>query len=324
VLALPGVQAAAAVNPLPFSGSVWRTFIRDAARPEPPPAERLAAHYKSATSDYFGVMGIPLKRGRAFSETDVRGRTGVVVLNETLARQLFADQDPLGQRVKFGVGIDEKDEDAAWEIVGVVGDAALDRLDANPTPTFYVSGWQQPWGDMSLVVRSSLDPSLLGESIRKQVYALDPEVPWYRVLPMRQLLAGSVALRRFQSILLSAFAGTGLLLACVGLYGVMAFSVAVRTREIGIRMALGAERRRVLRLLLGHGIGLVALGSSIGLIGALGLARLLESLLFRIHATDPPTYGAAALLLLATALLACYLPARRAAKVDPMLALRQE
>ncbi len=322
--ALPGVTAAGAIAPLPFVRQMFITSIHDAAGPEPPPGQRQIAHYKSATPGFFAALGIPLRSGRLLADSDVRGRARAVVLSESLARRHFPGQDAVGRHVKFGVGIDKEDEEAAWEVVGVVGDVAPDRLDADREPVFYASGWQQPWPWMSVVLRSSLDAATLAASLRYEARAIDPEVPVHRVRTMPELLADSVAQRRFQSTLLAIFAGAGLTLAAIGLYGVMTFSVSLRTREIGIRMALGAERHRVLADVLRQGFGLAAAGLAAGLVAALALARLITGLLFGVSASDPPAFGAASLLLLATALLASYLPARRATRVDPMGALRTE
>jgi putative ABC transport system permease protein len=236
---------------------------------------------------------------------------------------VFPDEDPIGKPVSFGVAMDEEEETASWEVVGVVADAALLWLDASAPAAFYVSGWQQPWTDMSLVLRAALLPRL-GEEVRREVQAIDTELPVYDVRPMPELVSASVAQRRFQTVLLTAFAAVGLALAAIGLYGVMALSVSQRTREIGIRMALGAPEGSVMRLVLRQGMALVLLGTAIGLAGALALSRVLASLLFRVSATDPPTFTIVAALLVLTALVASCLPARRATQVDPLVPLRYE
>jgi putative ABC transport system permease protein len=322
--ALPGVSAAGTVAPLPFVDQIFMTSIHDAAKPEPPPAEQQVANYKAATPGYFAALHIPLRSGRLFTDADLRGRPGVVILGESLARRTFPGQDAVGRHVKFGVSVEETDEEATWEVVGVVGDTSLNRLDTKVEPVFYVSGWQQPWPWMSVAVRSSQDATAWAEAVRREVRALDPDVAVHRVRSLPDLVSDSVAQRRFQSALLIAFAVAGLTLAAVGLYGVMTYSVTLRTREIGIRMALGAERRRVLGGVLRQGFGLVAVGLAAGLAAALGLARLITGLLYGVSASDPPAFGGAAALLVVTALLASYLPARRATRVDPMGALRAE
>jgi putative ABC transport system permease protein len=241
-----------------------------------------------------------------------------------MARRAFPDEDPLGKQVRFGVSVDETDEGAAWEVVGVVADTAVNRLEDEPQPAFYVSAWIQPMDGTSLVVRSASDPASLAEALRREVQALDPELPVHRVRTMAELVSASVAQRRFQALLLAAFAAVGLALAAIGLYGVMAFSVSQRTREIGIRMALGAQGRGVLRLVIGQGLALVLLGVALGTAAALAFSRVLSGLLFRVSATDPATFVVVPALLLVTALVASYLPARRATRVDPLTALRCE
>jgi putative ABC transport system permease protein len=325
---LPGVEAVGTATPLPFAGNTWITSFRRLDRPEPAPSDRFHAHYAAATSGSFRALRIPLQSGRLLDDGDVRGRPRVVLVNATLARRLFRDEDPLDKQVAFGVALSDKDEpseeNASWQVVGVVGDTAPDRLDAAPEPIFYVSAFQHPLTWMDLVVRGSGDPRALAEAVRKQVVALDRDVPVFRVQTMPELLSRSVAQRRFQTLLLASFAGLGLLLSAVGLYGVMAFSVGQRTRELGIRMVLGAERGRVLRLVVAQGMGLALAGVAVGLVAALAFTRVLESLLFGLSATDPPSFGAAAGVLIGTTLLASYLPARRAARLEPSVALRWE
>ena len=269
-------------------------------------------------------MKQPITRGRAFADSELRGGHPVIMLSEALAARLFDDRDPLGQKVKFGVVIDDWEEKAEWEVIGVVADTAATELDKPAPMTFYVSVYQQPWMGFNVVVRSTMDPTALGGQMQKEVRALDPEVPFYDVRTLPQLMNQSMAERRFQSLLLGAFSATGLFLAAIGLYGVMSYSVNLRAREIGIRMALGAERQRVLNDVLRHGLFLTSIGVVIGLGASLGLARTLESVLFRISATDPPTLGGASCLLVLAALAASYLPARRATGLDPMATLRSE
>jgi putative ABC transport system permease protein len=321
---LPGVQAAGLAMPLPVDGMVWMTSFIRLDRPEPAPGERITAHYKSVLPAYFDALRIPLQRGRLLSEQDRQGAPRVILINQTLARRAFPDEDPLGRQVRFGVSVDATDEDVPWEIVGIVPDTAVTRLEAEPQPAFYVSALQQPIGDASLVLRAGVDPRALAESVRREVAALDPELPLHHVRTMPELLSASVAQRRFQALLLAGFAVVGLLLAAVGLYGTLAFSVGQRTREIGIRMALGAEGGGVLRLVIGQGLLPVLVGLGLGLAGAFALSRVLGGLLFQVSATDPATFAGVALLLLLTALLASYLPARRATRVDPLAALRCE
>jgi putative ABC transport system permease protein len=247
-----------------------------------------------------------------------------VLVSESLAARLFPGEDPVGKPVAFGVTLDDEDEKAPWEVAGVIADVVLDRLDKAVEPTFYVPAFQQPWNGVSLVLRAAGSPGALAESVRKEVQALDPELPVFRVRTMPELVSASVAQRRFQALLLATFAAVGLALAAIGLYGVMALSVSQRTREIGVRIALGAPARGVLRLVLRQALSLVLMGTAVGLLGALALSRVLSSLLFRVSATDPMTFGTVAAVLLLTALVASYVPARRATRVDPLEALRYE
>jgi putative ABC transport system permease protein len=321
---LPGVTAAGAGMPLHFGGDIWVTGFVRRDRPEPPPGDRQHAHYKAVTPGYLEALGIPLVAGRLIADADRRGAPRVVVVSRALAHRLYPDEDPVGRPVAFGVGFDDADEDVTWRIVGVVGDTAVSSLDVEPPPQFYVPLFQQPWGYPSLVLRTAGNPRPLIEAVRREVQAIDSELPVFEAHTLGELTAASVAQRRFQTRLLAAFAAVGLLLAAVGLYGVMAVSVGQRTREIGIRIALGAERRGVIRLVMGQGLGLVLLGMALGLAGAAAFSRVLAGLLFRVGATDPVTFAVVPALLAATALAASYLPARRATRVDPLVALRCE
>jgi putative ABC transport system permease protein len=324
VAALPGVQAAGIATPLPVNNDVWGTSFVRLDRPEPAPGERISAHYKSVTPGYFAALRIPLRAGRLLDDRDRRGAARAILVSQALARRAFPDEDPLGKQVRFGVSVDDTDDGAAWEIVGVVADTVVNRLEDEPQPAFYVSAWHQPIEGTSLVVRSAGDPRSLAEALRREVQALDPELPVHRIRTMSELVSASVAQRRFQALLLAAFAAVGLALAAIGLYGVMAFSVSQRTREIGIRMALGAQGRGVLRLVIGQGLALVIVGVALGLAAALAFSRVLAGLLFRVSATDPAIFAIVPALLLLTALVASYPPARRATRVDPLTALRCE
>jgi putative ABC transport system permease protein len=322
--ALPGVKAAGLASPLPMSGDQWVTSVAPEGRPKPAPSERLRGAYKSVSPDYFAAMGIPVLKGRSFEKTDVRQSPRVVIVSDALARQYFPNEDPVGRRMGFGTSIDDDPEDALWEIVGVVGDAANVRLDRKPEPAFYVPVAQHPWGFAGLVVRAEGDPTALVAGLRRETKALDPDVPVYRVRTLAELVAATTAQRRFNTTLVAAFAFIGLVLAAVGIYGVVSLSVSQKTREIGIRVALGADRGLVLRLVLGQSLRLTLLGIGIGLATALSLSRAFESVLYRVAATDPPTYGAVPLLLLLASLLASLLPARRALAIAPYAALKRD
>ena len=321
---LPGVSAVGAGMPLPMSGTQWVTVVRPEGRPEPPPPERLNGEYKAVSPGYFPAMGIRLRRGRLFTERDVRGAPRVILVSDTFARRYYSDEEPVGKRLAFGVSLDDDDEDALWEIVGVVADVAHMGLDGEPRPAFYVPAWQQPWGYLSLVVRTPTTPAALSSAVRQEVLALDPDLPVYRVKTLAELVSASVAQRRFNALLIAAFAAIGLVLASVGIYGVLSISVTQKAREIGIRMALGADRGLVLRMIVGQALALVASGVALGLLGALLLSRTATTLLFRISATDPPTYSVVPAVLLLAALVATLIPARRALSVDPGRALRHE
>jgi len=247
----------------------------------------------------------------------------VAIINEALARRYFPNQDPLGKRVMPGVGIDER----GWlmrEIVGVVRDSKHVSLREEPPPNIYLPHGQFPRHGMTLVVRAENDPKALIGVVQKEAHALDSELPVFNIRTLDQYMASSVAEPKFSALLIGLFAGLALILSCIGLYGVMSYVVSQRTRELGIRMALGAQTRDLLKLVVKQGIGLTLLGSAIGVAGAGALTRMMKSWLFGVSPTDPLTFAVAALLLTIVALLSCWIPARRATKVDPITALRFE
>jgi putative ABC transport system permease protein len=321
VKALPGVETAAATLSLPLNGSnysVWRAFIRE-GRPLAPEESENAA-YSVVTPDYFRALRIPLVRGRAFTDRDDAGSAMVAVINEPLARKIFPGEDPVGKHITVW-----RDEKFPREIVGVVGEAKPQSLDSDSMLQVYVPERQDAsWGGMSLLVRTQGDPEALTQAVRSEVRALDRNQPVYDVKTMSQVVADSTAYRRLAALLMAGFASVALLLACVGLYGVISYAVARRTHEIGIRMALGAQARDVLRLVLRQGGALVLAGVAVGVAAAFAATRALASMLYEVSATDATVYALVALLLSAVALLACLVPARRATKVDPMVALRYE
>jgi putative ABC transport system permease protein len=277
-------------------------------------------------TDYFATLGIPLFRGRLFSNEDRSPATHVLVINENMARRYFPNQDPVGTRVQTG----EYNPKGDWyTIVGVVGNVKYEGLGEKDQPTMYVpyfdSGWC-PWfaREMYVVVRSASAPEKVVSILQSAAWSLDNQLPLGHVRTMDQLMYDSVAGSRFRTVLFCIFAALALVLAMIGIYGVMAYVVSQRTHEIGIRVALGAQRTNILRTILREGAGLAVLGVAIGSAAALALSRTLAGLLFGVRATDPETFVAVAALLLGVALVACYIPARRATRVDPMVALRYE
>jgi len=319
VAALPGVEAVGAIAPLPLSDSSMSTSFRVEGRPDPGPGARPSSAARIVTPGYLRAMGVPLVRGRAFTEQDGEDAPKVLLVNEALARQHFPGEDPLGKRLSLGLN------DISGEIVGVVGDVRHRRLSTAAGPEYYVPFRQVPLNTLSLVVRTgSGDPAQLSASLRAAVQESDRELPVFRVRTMETLVAESVARQRFSMTLLVAFACLALVLAAVGVFSVMSFLVAQRRHEIGVRMALGAQGSDILRMVVGSGMGLALAGVGVGLAAALALTRLMSSLLYEVSAGDPLVFAAIALLLSAVALAACLVPALRATKVDPMEALRYE
>jgi putative ABC transport system permease protein len=322
VRALPGVTAASAVLPLPLSENRIRTTFETEGRPIAP-GDLPAAELRIICLDYFHAMGIPFVKGRDFTARDDNKAPGVVIVNSAFAEKFFPGEDPIGKRIKPGISTDDNDA-VMREIVGVVGNVKHLKLNAEQDPEFYVPHTQIPFDSMTLVVKSDGDPRGLTDAIQNEVRAIDKDLPVFTIKTLEDYVAASVAQPRFNTLLLSVFAGLALVLTAVGLYGVMSYSVAQRTHEIGIRMALGAQSSDVLKLVVGQGMILTLIGVAIGLLAALALTRLMASLLYGVSATDPVTFATVSAALAAVALLACYIPARRATKVDPMIALRYE
>jgi putative ABC transport system permease protein len=322
IATLPGVKAAGAINFLPLSGTgVQRSFLIE-GKPEP----KLNVGFRMVSPDYFLAMGVPPRSGRLIDDRDRENALRVAVVNETFARVFLADEDPLGKRIKIG----SAQGPFPWlTIAGVVRDVKHSGLDRQTRPEMYVP-YLQPllptWGvpPMFLVVRSESEPISLTAAVRGVVQELDRDQPVYDVATMEILLSRSTIQRRFNMTLLAVFAALALILAGVGIYGVMAYAVTDRTREIGIRMALGAQASDALKLVIRQGMGLTLVGVALGLMGAFALTRMMKNLLFNVSPTDLLTFIVIALLLTSVALLACWIPARRATKVDPMVALRCE
>ncbi len=322
---LPGVQSAAAVNALPLDG--WNNFPTE--RDGHPEQSIGGMEIRRVSPEYFEIMGIRVLRGRPFFSTDGSAAPPVILVNETLARRWWGQGDPLGDRIAIGrfrgKELASRDAEPIRQVVGVVADTRLRNVKEPARATVYVPAEQSAWmgGGMSWVVRGDFPPGF-AERLRTAVAEVDPRLRVDRVRSMEDIVSASTATSRFDAWLFGILAGVALLLTAAGIYGLLAFSVARRTREIGLRMALGASRGRVIRQILQQGLGLIAIGLAAGLAGAVAVARLLASLLFHVGPADPFSYLAVAVLLLAVGLAASYLPARRAARVDPMVALRQD
>lgn len=318
---VPGIVASSAVTPLPLSSKNLGVAFDVEGRPMSK-GEMPSTDLRIVSPDYFRVMGIPLVAGRDFTTRDGWKASPVIIINQTLARRYFPNQDPIGKHIRPTVSAGDQPE--MREIVGVVGDIRHASLTAELKPEVYLPHAQIPANSMTLVVRTNSDPSAVIPAIRGAVREMDPDLPLFNIRTLDQYVLRSASRPRFNSALLATFACVALLLTAIGLYGVMAYSVAQRTHEIGIRMALGARTSNVLGLVVRQGMKLTAAGLAIGLIGAFAATRMLAGLLFGVSPTDPLTFIGVSALIATVALLACYLPARRATKVDPLIALRYE
>ncbi|HEU0180056.1 MAG TPA: ABC transporter permease [Blastocatellia bacterium] len=331
--ALPGVESVSAINHLPLAGDTWTRALTIEGRPLPPPGQGIEVVFRVSRRGYFQTMGIPLRAGRDFTEYDAANSPGVIIINETLARRNWPSEDPIGKRVTLD---DPRDNSRApqWlTVVGVVKDVKQDSWTDAPSNEIYLpfqqsrdfyAGTARHFTTMTIVVRTSVEPQSLGATAQEAVRSLDRNLPVSSVATMEQVITDTLWQPRFNLQLIGIFAALAMTLAAIGLYGVMSYSVAQRTREVGLRMALGAGRRDVLKLVVGQGMKLALAGVALGLLASVALTRLMEKLLFEVSATDFSTFAVIAVLLMFVALVACWIPARRATKVDPMVALRCE
>jgi putative ABC transport system permease protein len=317
---LPGVRDVSLVSNVPMTDFDYELSFQVEGREPYKPGEEAVADYTVVGADYFRTMNIGLLRGRVFTEHDTANSPQVMVVSNAFVRQYFPNEEPIGRRIVF-----DGNDKTAREIVGVVADVRRNGLDVNVQPEMYVSHVQKPERRLNVVIRTEAEDALqLAQAARAEVKAFDPNQIIWRTQTLDQLLLTSVAPRRFNMLLLGIFAGVALVLAAVGLYGVMSYSVSWRTREIGIRMALGARRADVLRLVVRQGMTMTLIGLALGLVGAFSISRVLRGLLHGVSPTDPLTFVAVSIVLLVVALLACLVPARRATRVDPIIALRTE
>jgi len=332
VSALPTVLSAGGVEQLPLSGPQQSSDFRIIGAPPPPQGDEPDAAYVSVTPGYFPAMSLELRRGRVLAASDAATSPRVAVINESMAKRFWPNENPIGKRVALSIESLRFDrpnapprldfEGSAREIVGVVADVRASAIADPAMPALYIPFAQRPVADLTLAVRTSGDAMRLINPIRAAVRALDPDQPLSSAAPMSDIVAASVQQPRDRTTLIAVFALVALVLAAIGVYGVMAYAVNERTREIGVRVALGADAGDIVRLVIRGALGMTSVGIGLGLVGGFVAARLLGSLLFGVRATDLPTFVAGAAVILAAAALASWLPARRASRVDPAVALR--
>ncbi len=320
VRALPGIKSAGGVDPLPLSNSNGSTGFVIEGNANLSTANRPEADQRTVIGDYFAAMRIPILQGRVFTADDRTDAPQRVVINEAFARRYWPNGDAVGKRL----GFDDGPQQIWWEIIGIIGNVKHERLDVATKPEVYFAAAQSPANFITLVARTATDPAQMIAAVRQQILAVDPDQPVFDIMTMEQRIADAIAQSRFVMLLLGIFAGLAALLAAIGIYGVMVYVVAQRTREIGIRMALGAQRTQMFGMVLRQSLTVVLIGLALGLVAAFAATRLLASLLFGVGANDFSTYASVFFLLGGAALLASYIPARRAMKVDPMDALRYE
>jgi putative ABC transport system permease protein len=316
---VPGVVAVGATNTFPMAGSGHTTWLAIEGRPRPS-GEPPEVGYRTASRDYFAALEVPIVAGRAFTDQDTATSATTVIVNKALVERFLADRDPIGQRIRIG-----PNPKAPWRtIVGVIGDMRQSGPEAPVQPELYLPIAQDVYADLTLAIRTQSDPMALATTLRDLVHALDPQLAVIGTTTMERIIEQHVASRRLLMILLAVFAGVALTLALVGIYGVMGHAVSQRTNEIGVRMALGAQRGEIVAMVLREGARLGLTGLAFGVAIALGVTRWFESQLFGVTPTDASTYVAVVALMLAVGLIACYLPARRAARVDPLTAIRAD
>ena len=321
IAALPGVEAASLTEEIFISGNPDGLITIEGASSDSSATARIPFRRDVISEGLFQTLRVPLRKGRFFNAQDNQGAVPATIINETMARRFWPGEEALGKRFKLGPA----QAPNPWlTVVGVVGDMRRQSLERQPIAQIFRPHLQSPGRRMILLIRTAVEPTQLAPVVRHEIRAIDKTVLTHRISTLESQLARAVAQRRFQTWLLTLFSALALLLAAVGIYGLVHQSVALRTREIGTRLALGAQPRDVLRLVIGQGMRLALCGVGIGLLAAFALTRVLAGLLFGVTATDPATFVAAPLALLVVALLACYVPARRATQVDPMIALRNE
>jgi putative ABC transport system permease protein len=321
---LPGVTTVGAISALPMSGSSFGFTFEIEGDPPARPGEEPAMQTRVVTPDFFKAVGVPLLRGRGFTAQDDASAPQVVLLNEAAVKRFFPSSNPIGRRIILGWGRGPGRPRNGGEVVGIVGSVKQFGLDEVEQPEIYIPHAQNPMAGMTFVVHTAVEPTTLADAVRREIRALDASLPVTALEPLEAVVARSISQPRFYMLVLGIFATVALVLASIGIFGVVSYAVAQRTREMGIRIALGASRERVLRMVLGNAMRLAIAGVVVGLLASIALSRTLASLLFDLSPTDPTTYAAVGVGLSLVALLASYLPAWRATRVDPVVALRAD